>query len=107
VPPYLYSAVSFPVNDVPNKVNTYVGIGKITAPVVTFLEQDEMIATIAIYPNPTEGFVQLSKTTKWILANGLGESILEGNSNQLDLTTFASGMYFLKTENKVKKIQKK
>jgi len=107
VPPYLYSAVNFPVNDVPNKINTYAGVGKITAPVVTFLEQDEMIATIGIYPNPTEGLVQLSKTAKWTLVNSLGETVLEGNSNQLDLTTFISGMYFLKTENKVYKIEKK
>ena len=29
VPPYLYSSISFPVNDVPSKVNQYSGVGKI------------------------------------------------------------------------------
>lgn len=107
VPPYLYAAINFAVNDVPNKVNTYSGVGKITAPVVTSVEQEEMIAAIGVYPNPTEGIVYINKTTNWTVANGLGEVVLEGNSNQLDLTSFISGIYFLKTENRVYKIQKK
>jgi pectate lyase len=109
VPPYLYSAISIPVNDVPTTVTKYSGIGKLKAPTVTILtsiaDSDES-SSAHLYPNPTNGPVHLSTNTAWALTNTLGETISRGHSDQVDLSAYQSGIYFLKFGNRVHKIEK-
>jgi pectate lyase len=109
VPPYTCTAGKMAVADVPTKVTTYSGIGKITAPspTVTSLEEDQMNHALFLYPNPTEGQVQLSRVVKWTLTNTLGETVLYGESSQLDLSSYPPGLYFLSFGDKVQKIQKR
>ncbi len=106
VPPYLYSAINFAVKDVPAKTNTYSGIGKLQAPVVTSLEGNESEYVMSMHPNPTEGVVFLSAISKWTLVNAFGETISIGHSDRLDLSRYSSGIYFLKIGTSTLKMYK-
>lgn len=53
--------------------------------------------TIKAYPNPTSGVIYLSETTNWLLVNTMEEIVLEGNTNTIDLSQEASGIYILKS----------
>ncbi|MBN8692675.1 MAG: SBBP repeat-containing protein [Bacteroidetes bacterium] len=65
-----------------------------------------------IYPNPTNGkLVVVSKTKKHLkVINSIGEVILEKNNieekNEIDLSSYANGIYFLKIDETVTKIIK-
>lgn len=66
---------------------------------------DEANNELIIYPNPSEvGIFKLSKSGNWKVYNFLGEMILEGNENQVDLTRLSKGMYLLKLGSEVKKL---
>ena len=56
------------------------------------------ISPFYIYPNPTNQKIHLSEVVKYELYDVLGALVLEGNSNELDLTNFSVGIYVLKTE---------
>ncbi|MCB0456066.1 MAG: T9SS type A sorting domain-containing protein, partial [Aequorivita sp.] len=55
-----------------------------------------------IYPNPTKGLVFISSKTETIIGitvfDVLGKKVLqlEGNIQQMDISTLQSGMYFLR-----------
>lgn len=54
--------------------------------------------SLEISPNPTNEKVRLSEIVKYELYDTLGNLVLEGNSNELDLTGYQTGVYVLKTE---------
>ncbi len=106
-PPYQCASITFPVLDVPAKVNQYVGVGRLQAPtVVTGLTNTEEDLTYHIYPNPTQGIINLNAKLTWTLTSLQGQSLMEGHSEVVDLNGYTSGLYFLKLDSKVVKIQK-
>ncbi|MCC7331596.1 MAG: T9SS type A sorting domain-containing protein [Flavobacteriales bacterium] len=72
------------------------------------------LSSISVYPNPTNGIVQVvieNNTPKTIeLFNVIGEKLIsnkiQSNQHQLDLTAYPTGVYFLKIDDKTTKIIK-
>ncbi|MBQ4805757.1 PQQ-dependent sugar dehydrogenase [Aquimarina sp. MMG015] len=56
--------------------------------------------TVYLYPNPTTDIVQLPKENEWILTNNTGKIINKGKSTTIDISGYATGMYFLKLKDK-------
>ncbi|MCR6641885.1 MAG: T9SS type A sorting domain-containing protein [Sporocytophaga sp.] len=107
IPPYQCASITFPVVDVPAKVNQYVGVGKLQAPaVVTGITGIEDDLNNSVYPNPTQGLINLNGKCIWTLINHQGQVLQDGHSEFIDLSGYTSGMYFLKLDSKVVKIQK-
>lgn len=59
---------------------------------------------ISVQPNPSTGIFNLKKSADWSVYNLLGEIILSGTSNKIDLSQKTKGSYFLKVNDKVLKI---
>lgn len=59
---------------------------------------------LSIFPNPSTGMFQLSRDANWELFNMQGISVLNGETNKIDLSGFSPGNYFLKVEEEVKRI---
>ncbi len=58
------------------------------------------IKTTTIYPNPSAtGLFTLSKEENWQVYNLIGQKILEGKGDKIDISSFAKGIYNLKTES--------
>lgn len=53
-----------------------------------------------IYPNPSKGLFNLSAKANFEVMNIAGKLVLQGNSNSINLTNFAPGMYFAKISTK-------
>lgn len=62
--------------------------------------------SINLYPNPTQNVVTWSKSAAWSLHSSLGETIGKGDGTQVDLSTQATGVYFLKIDSQVIKVIK-
>ena len=64
--------------------------------------EENQIDTMKIYPNPTEGLLYIDSKTESIIGaavfNILGKKVfhVDGNIQQLDISTLQSGMYFFK-----------
>jgi len=70
--------------------------------------KDSEFQTFKVYPNPTNGIVNIDvneNLTTISLINIMGEIVktFDANSKQLDVSTFNSGVYFLKIANDNKK----
>lgn len=64
-------------------------------------------ASLSIYPNPTQGIVELSENADWKLLNFLGTELKSSHySNSIDLTAFPEGLYYLLVEGVMYKIIK-
>ncbi|GAA4804302.1 PQQ-dependent sugar dehydrogenase [Litoribaculum gwangyangense] len=63
---------------------------------ITELNKNE---NLYVYPNPTTGIVNLSKEQEWSLYNIHGKIIKTGKSNVLTVSSYPSGIYFLKIKN--------
>ncbi len=60
---------------------------------------------LTISPNPSTGIFYLNSDLNFRVMNIAGKVVLSGKSNQIDLTGFAKGMYFVKFEtNEIRKI---
>lgn len=73
---------------------------------------DISVANIQIYPNPVTEYLYIEKKqTNIDLQNRIyninGQLIYEGKGNQINMSEFSSGIYFLKIGNLTKKIIKK
>ncbi|MFN0203055.1 MAG: T9SS type A sorting domain-containing protein, partial [Bacteroidia bacterium] len=87
----------------------------------TDLNNNNLDENVEVFPNPTSGEIsiqikdEMTKSAKVLLMNSLGQVVLEksfdftgGNlSQQLDLSRFASGMYYLHFEAENFKVVKK
>lgn len=52
------------------------------------------------YPNPSaDGQFTLNSATSWSVYSALGVKVLEGEGNQVDLSSLVKGMYILKTDD--------
>ncbi len=57
---------------------------------------------ISVYPNPSKNIFFLEtadSNLEWLIYNNLGQKILSGNGQEIDLSNQASGMYFLKIKS--------
>ncbi len=60
----------------------------------------------SIYPNPTRGKVFFTKKADFILTDIAGKRLQSGTDSQLELQNFSTGIYLLKIDGKVFKIQR-
>lgn len=69
---------------------------------------EAQVENIRVYPNPTAGIVRFSKPIdEFYVYDECGRPIISGlNANFVDLTSFNSGIYFIKTKNGISKIVK-
>ena len=68
-------------------------------------DSEELKNEIFIYPNPSEtGVFKLNKATNWEVFDAKGLFLKNGNSNQVDLSEQAKGLYFIKMESAVQKV---
>ena len=61
----------------------------------------------SVYPNPTEDVVHLSSTQEYRVYSVLGNQLVEGVGNVIDMKSLPDGIYILKTENSIHQILKK
>jgi hypothetical protein len=61
---------------------------------------------LVVYPNPTKGIVYISSKCDIKLYDIQGKKLKEIRSNQIDISSYPQGMYFLKVEGKTLKIVK-
>jgi len=72
--------------------------------VTTGMEEDEQ-ETFFLFPNPSQdGYFYLSLVTNWQVHNALGELLLKGNENSINLTDYPAGFYFLETKYGIQKL---
>lgn len=68
--------------------------------------QEESGNTIRIHPNPTNGLIQIESEKQpvesVILYDLFGRLLLQSNDNQLNISTFTSGMYILEINHTVR-----
>ena len=70
----------------------------------SIMEEDKI--ELKIYPNPTNDMLYLSKKVEYKIYNILGDIILIGNDNTIDLGNFNNGIYIIESENVRTKIIK-
>lgn len=72
-------------------------------PVLTSLKPTKSISkTSVLYPNPVTGnTLNITSTGNWTISNTVGELLLNGSEQAVDVSTLSSGMYILSidTEN--------
>lgn len=102
--PYNYSEYLNCAEAVESIVPVYSGVNK--SLVITGINKNRD-SKLKAFPNPTEGIINLSDEMEWVLLNALGNEVMSGNSSELDLSVFNSGVYFLKAGHQVIQIIKK
>ncbi len=69
------------------------------------LDKNESSSDLLVYPNPSrDGLFYLSTVEYWTIYSTFGLPILKGNEAIVDLSSYAKGMYILKTKDKTKKL---
>lgn len=107
VPPYLYSTISFPVNDVPAIVNKYVGVGIIEVESTVTGENSSLgFTSLTASPNPVQQTLRLNKEVAWTLINAVGIVVKTGENDVIDFSTHPSGIYFLRSNSQILKVIK-
>lgn len=73
-----------------------------------FVRTDDVAAknihdnTWEVFPNPScSGVFKLHSTQKWEVYSALGNQIMQGEGNCIDLSRFAKGMYLVKAQNEI------
>ena len=82
--------------------NVGVSPGTIVFDIRSSVGLQENTANLDVYPNPSSGvFIinGLAANQTYQVVNTTGQVILEGQANNIDLSSFDSGIYFLNTEN--------
>ena len=72
-----------------------VDLGEVTINSLITSLDDEANRASVFYPNPTTGIINFSKEESWRLYDLFGNVRQEKNSNSLDISSFAPGVYFL------------
>lgn len=57
-----------------------------------------------IYPNPSTGIINIQTDKQIQISNTLGRVIYNGNDNQIDLSEYGKGVYFVKVGAVIKKL---
>ena len=74
--------------------------------VATKDEKNEALELVSFYPNPSQNKIQFDTMTEWNIMNLNGESIKKGFGNEIDISNLPPAIYFLKMENKLRKLIK-
>jgi hypothetical protein len=61
---------------------------------------------IAVYPNPVSYklYIETKRKGKRELYNSVGQLLFTTDNNEIDVSTYASGCYYLKVKNSVRKV---
>ncbi|HOF16929.1 MAG TPA: T9SS type A sorting domain-containing protein, partial [Bacteroidales bacterium] len=73
---------------------------------VGIADVDNTNTELVVYPNPTKGIVYISSECDIKLYDIQGKKLQEIRGNQIDISSYPQGMYFLKVEGKTLKIVK-
>ncbi|GEM_PF-2385914 len=73
---------------------------------VGITDVDNTNTKLVVYPNPTKGIVYISSECDIKLYDIQGKKLQEIRGNQIDISSYPQGMYFLKVEGKTLKIVK-
>ncbi len=73
---------------------------------VGITDVDNTNTELVVYPNPTKGIVYVSSECDIKLYDIQGKKLREIRGNQIDISSYPQGMYFLKVEGKTLKIVK-
>lgn len=73
---------------------------------ITASERNVEGEKLALYPNPTTGLVRFSKEGNYKVIGTLGNVILEGNGNMVDLSSFSNGVYVLQLNGEMFRVVK-
>jgi len=83
--------------DVPE--NGKIRIRKFTPVPLSIADNNFVAPSILVYPNPSSGLFTIDKglsNNVWVIYNNLGQLVLNGNGNLVNLSSFPNGEYFLK-----------
>lgn len=67
---------------------------------IEYLEYEDF----KIFPNPSTGIVNIDTDKRVQINNTLGQTVYEGISNQIDLSRYGRGVYFVRVGTTVKKL---
>ena len=73
---------------------------------VGIADVDNTNTELVVYPNPTKGIVYISSECDIKLYDIQGKKLQEIRGNQIDISSYPQGMYFLKVESKTLKVVK-
>lgn len=68
--------------------------------------KDRQSVPVQAYPNPSQGKFSLAKVSYWSIFSLNGIELISGNGDQVDLSTYPSGIYLLKIGKQVVKLIK-
>lgn len=91
---YKYALREQVLNGYQTKTSTANNCGSTLGLNNNFGEENSLFA----YPNPTKGILYLSVKSNYKLFSIFGQLLVEANSDKVDLTAFAKGVYILKTD---------
>lgn len=87
--------------------------GGVAAPKLTLTISDVITGTIdqdthvnRVYPNPTSGVLYFTSPEEWTIRSILGEVLIIGDSEKVDIAELESGMYLITQGNKTYRITK-
>lgn len=66
---------------------------------------DQNLNKLIVYPNPSTGIFNLSKESEWIIFSSTGVKMKYGSGDEIDISGYASGVYFLKINESSKAIR--
>jgi len=75
----------------------------VTVTVCTGIDE-RAITGLTIYPNPSTGVINIQSAGEVQIINTIGEIILRTTDNQIDLSGYGKGIYFVKAGSTVKKL---
>jgi len=61
------------------------------------VEIPDALSKIKVFPNPSAGLFNLSRDLEWTVFSSLGIKIKNGSGNLIDISEYASGIYFIRT----------
>ena len=54
---------------------------------------------VSFFPNPTSDIIHLSESKNWTLFDAMGNNLITGSGDTINLIEFKSGSYFIKIED--------
>lgn len=66
---------------------------------------DQNLNKLIVYPNPSTGIFNLSQELEWVIFSSTGVKIMDGSGDVIDISRYASGVYFLKINESSKAIR--
>lgn len=90
--------------DINNQIILF--IENLCATVTPTVDEIKSIMPIRLYPNPVSGTLTVPNVKAWRILNIAGECMMLGNSNTIDVSRLANGMYFISTNQGIGKFIK-